>query len=239
SAMYRAGVVCSDCHEPHGAGLVADGNALCTRCHAPEVFDTAAHHRHTVGAPGAFCVDCHMRAETYMVVDPRRDHSFRVPRPDLSVSLGTPNACGDCHRDEGAEWAAARVREWFPEGGSGAFQYGEAIAAGRYWSAGRAALLAQTAAHATVPAIARATALRLLAEHVDADAVEAVTQALEDDEPLVQLAALESLEALPVDRRAALGQRFLTHPLRALRIAAARILAPDRASLSERRRADL
>jgi tetratricopeptide (TPR) repeat protein len=180
-----------------------------------------------------------MRAETYMVVDPRRDHSFRVPRPDLSVSLGTPNACGDCHRDEGPEWAASRVREWFPEGRSDTFHYGEAIAAGRNWSADRAALLERTASDATLPAIARATAVGLLSEHVDAEAVEVVTRALEDDEPLVQLAALEALESLPAERRAALGQRFLTHPLRALRVTAARVLAPAREGLSERRRADL
>lgn len=32
-----------------------------------------------------------------MDVDPRRDHSFRIPRPDLSTSLQTPNACTGCH----------------------------------------------------------------------------------------------------------------------------------------------
>src|SRR6185436_5135828 len=34
SRMYRAGVTCSDCHEPHSLKLRADGNALCSRCHA-------------------------------------------------------------------------------------------------------------------------------------------------------------------------------------------------------------
>src|SRR5690606_7357623 len=97
-----------------------------------------------------------MRAETYMVVDPRRDHSFRVPRPDLSASLGTPNACGDCHADQGAEWAAAHVREWFPNGRGGTFHFGEALAAGRNWSADRAALLTRTLADDALPAIARA-----------------------------------------------------------------------------------
>src|SRR5690606_31467070 len=185
---------------------------------AAEVFDTPAHHHHAQEAAGAFCVDCHMRAETYMIVDPRRDHSFRVPRPDLSAALGTPDACGDCHRDEGAEWAAARVREWFPDGRSSTFHYGEALAAGRTWSVDRAALLARLTTDAEQPAIARATAVTHVAEQVDGDAVELIMRALDDDEPLVQLAALEALEALPADRRAALGQRFLTHPLRALRV---------------------
>lgn len=239
SAMYRAGVVCSDCHDPHSTRVVADGNALCTRCHAPSVFDAAGHHHHEPATPGAFCVDCHMRAETYMIVDPRRDHSFRVPRPDLSASLGTPNACGDCHRDEGAEWAAARVREWFPDGRSSTFHYGDALAAGRTWSVDRAALLARLTTDAEQPAIARATAVTHVAEQVDGDAVELIMRALDDDEPLVQLAALEALEALPADRRAALGQRFLTHPLRALRVTAARVLAPVRTDLSARRQADL
>ena len=41
-----------------------------------------------------------MPETTYMEVDPRRDHSLRVPRPDLSVELQTPNACTRCHLDE-------------------------------------------------------------------------------------------------------------------------------------------
>lgn len=239
SAMYRAGVTCSDCHEPHAATLVVDGNALCTRCHAPKDFDTPRHHRHQDNTAGAFCVDCHMRAETYMVVDPRHDHSFRVPRPDLSVRLGTPNACTDCHVDEGPAWAAERLREWYPAGRSGHFHYADALAAGRAWSAERAALLQRVVDDHSLPAIARATAIRLLAEQADAEAAERISAALEDPDPLVQLAGLGALEALPPERRAALGQRFLTHELRALRITAARVLAPVRMRLSERRRADL
>jgi tetratricopeptide (TPR) repeat protein len=38
-----------------------------------------------------------MPATTYMDVDSRRDHSFRIPHPGLSVELGTPNACTGCH----------------------------------------------------------------------------------------------------------------------------------------------
>jgi tetratricopeptide (TPR) repeat protein len=103
SKMYHKGVRCTDCHDPHSLGLKFEGNKVCTDCHQhpPAKYDTPAHHQHKVGSKGAQCVECHMPQTTYMEVDPRRDHSFRVPRPDLSVQLGTPNACTGCHiRDE-------------------------------------------------------------------------------------------------------------------------------------------
>ncbi len=46
-----------------------------------------------------------------MLVDPRRDHSLRVPRPDLSVKLGTPNACTGCHL-EMEEWKKTPHGAW-------------------------------------------------------------------------------------------------------------------------------
>ncbi len=239
SAMYAAGVTCSDCHEPHGATLRAEGNALCGRCHLPETYDTPAHHRHAEGTPGARCVSCHMPAETYMVVDPRRDHSFRVPRPDLSATLGTPNACNGCHADESAEWAAEQVAAWYPDGRTGRFHYGEALHAGRNWTAERGRLLARVAGDAGQPAIVRATAVNLMAQQIDDAAIETIRGALEADEPLVQLAALEALAAVPVELRVDPGQRFLTRSALALRVAAAEALVPARNGLSVRRRADL
>ena len=103
SKMYHKGVRCTDCHDPHSLGLKFEGNKVCTDCHQhpPAKYDTPAHHQHKAGSQGAQCVNCHMPQTTYMAVDPRRDHSFRVPRPDLSVKLGTPNSCTGCHvRDE-------------------------------------------------------------------------------------------------------------------------------------------
>jgi predicted CXXCH cytochrome family protein len=102
SKMYHKGVRCTDCHNPHTATLKHEGNNLCTSCHQHPAgkYDTPAHHNHRVGSTGAQCVECHMPATTYMEVDPRRDHSLRVPRPDLSVELGTPNACTGCHLAE-------------------------------------------------------------------------------------------------------------------------------------------
>jgi hypothetical protein len=72
-----------------------------------------------------------MPTKNYMVVDARRDHSIRVPRPDLSVSLGTPNACTQCHADRSAEWAAQAVSAWFPSGRQTVPHFGTALHAGR------------------------------------------------------------------------------------------------------------
>ena len=123
SKMYHSGVGCVDCHQPHSVKLKAEGNQLCVGCHSSELFDTPTHHQHGMEgalstakndqAQGTQCIDCHMPGRLYMGNDYRRDHSFRIPRPDLSVDHGTPNACNDCHSKESAEWAAAKIAEWF------------------------------------------------------------------------------------------------------------------------------
>jgi tetratricopeptide (TPR) repeat protein len=97
--MYHKGIRCTDCHDPHSLKLKHPGNETCTSCHQHPAgkYDVPAHHRHAVGTEGAKCVNCHMPGRTYMDVDFRRDHSFRVPRPDMSVRWGTPNACSSCH----------------------------------------------------------------------------------------------------------------------------------------------
>ncbi len=99
SKMYHRGIRCSDCHDPHTAQLKRAGNEVCTSCHQhPQAkYDTVAHHHHLPDSAGAQCVNCHMPSTTYMEVDSRRDHSLRIPRPDLSQQLDTPNACTSCH----------------------------------------------------------------------------------------------------------------------------------------------
>jgi len=99
SKMHTKGIRCSDCHDPHSTQLRHSGNAVCTSCHQHPAgkYDTPSHHHHKPDSSGAQCANCHMPTTHYMVVDPRRDHSFRVPRPDLSVKIGTPNACTGCH----------------------------------------------------------------------------------------------------------------------------------------------
>ncbi|MDX1561486.1 MAG: multiheme c-type cytochrome [Gammaproteobacteria bacterium] len=239
SKMARAGVQCSDCHDPHSAGLIADGNALCARCHVPTEFDTPAHHRHEQGTAAAECVSCHMRAETYMVVDPRRDHSFRVPRPDLSSTLGSPNACNDCHSDQPSDWAATAIADWFPGRAQTRPHFGEALHAGRTWAAEARVLLTELIADPEQPAIARASAIELLGRWLTPADVPLLEQSLDDASPLVQLAAIDAAFALAPNVRIDLLQRFLTDDRLALRTAAARSLLTARAGLSPRRQLDL
>jgi tetratricopeptide (TPR) repeat protein len=242
SRMHAAGVTCSDCHEPHSLARRAEGNTLCGTCHRPEAFDVAAHHHHPAGTAGAACVSCHMPARTYMGVDVRHDHSFRVPRPDLSVSLGTPNACTDCHRDRDARWAAEAVTRWFPGGRAGTPHFAEALDAGRRGLPGAERKLAHVAGDAAQAAIVRASALALLAGYGDPGSLDAVRRALSDPDPLVRLGALEAAAALEPGARLAAVAPLLRDPRRAVRIEAARVLAEvppslwapaDRAALAD------
>ena len=112
SKMHVRGVSCGDCHEPHSGDLRLPGNGVCAQCHRADTYDVTSHHRHIAGKPGSACVDCHMPARTYMGVDARRDHSFPIPRPDLSLDLGVPNPCVDCHQGQDNQWAVESMRNW-------------------------------------------------------------------------------------------------------------------------------
>src|SRR6185436_1639902 len=151
---YARGVTGSDCHEPHGGKLRAEGNAVCTQCHAATTYDARAHHHHPDGSAGTQCVACHMPTRTYMQIDPRHDHSLRIPRPDLTVSDGVPNACNGCHADHDAAWAATVVTAtWGPER-KGFQTFTGALRAGREGAPGAAAKLAALITDAKVPDIA-------------------------------------------------------------------------------------
>ncbi len=228
SRMHAMGVTCSDCHDPHSGRTIAGGNDLCAKCHMPTVFDAEPHHRHpgARGDPGSNCRDCHMPARTYMGVDVRYDHSFRVPRPDLSERLGTPNACNICHADQSPQWAAGHVAEWYGPKRRAEWHYGEAIHAGREGLPAAADLLARLAGDPAQPAIARATAVTLLASASGADLLSALRAVVGESDGLLRLAAAQAAEGLPLDERAGVLAPLLRDPLLAVRAEAARVLAP-------------
>ena len=234
SKMYQAGVTCTDCHDPHTATLKSTGytSAICSTCHLPSRFASRDHHQHA--AEQVSCVDCHMPSRDYMMIDGRRDHSFRLPRPDLSISTGSPNACNNCHAEKGPEWASARLEEWF--GDAKTIHYADAIHAGRNYVAGANSLLVAAANDASYPGIARATSLSLLASPLDSAAVNAIRDGLINADPLIRLGALRALQGVSNQLRM-VGVRLLEDRVRSVRVEAANLLSPVRNSLPQNARA--
>jgi len=226
SKMYANGVTCSDCHDPHSGKLRAGGNGLCATCHLASKYDTTTHHHHKPASTGAACVACHMPTTTYMVVDPRRDHSLRVPRPDLSVKLSTPNACNDCHTNRDTRWAAAQVKTWYGHDPQGYQRFAAAFSAANVGALDAQAQLRAIAADASHPAIVRATALAQLNASDSQRGLETFAEGLRDPNPLLRLAALQSLANAPLAARGSLAAPLLSDPLKALRLEAVRVLAP-------------
>jgi Tfp pilus assembly protein PilF len=224
--MYRRGVSCRDCHDVHTGKVAFEDNRLCTRCHLSTTFDAPAHHFHEQGTQSARCVECHMRPRNFMVVDARRDHSLRVPRPDLTIETGSPNACNDCHAKESPQWAADWMKKWYGEKSRiGSYHYGKAMAAARDAKPGAGRLLLAAAADAELAPMPRATALALLRGFMGPDAYGAVVTASKDDSPLVRLGAARTLDALPPPLRLRTGLALLADDVRGVRIEAAQALA--------------
>lgn len=239
SKMYQAGVTCSDCHEPHSLKLRVPDNGTCLQCHAADKYNNANHHFHKQGDAGLRCVDCHMPARTYMSVDTRRDHSFRIPRPDLSVKLGTPNACTVCHADKSAQWAADTARKWYGHDPKGYQDYAEALHAARTGGADAKDRLLTLLQDKTQPAIARATAISELGAWLSPDLLPVLTDALQDSEPLLRSAALQILEQVPPGQRWPLAHDRLRDPVRSLRaLAAAALAGVSQSSIPPQEQAD-
>jgi len=226
SRMHAAGVTCSDCHEPHSLRLRAEGNAVCARCHLAPRYDTPDHHHHEAGTQGAACVSCHMPQRVYMVNDWRADHSMRVPRPDLSSRLGTPNACNGCHADKTPDWAADAVAAWYPDSAFRGPHFGEALHAATTRAPDAAERLLALAADGSQPGIARATAVDRLRSQARPQHLLTIQRLLGDEDPLVRAASARFLEVTEVQTRVDQGWPLLDDPDRVVRLEAARLLAP-------------
>lgn len=235
SRMYAKGVGCMDCHDPHGAELKAEGNAICTQCHSPAgnpdfpslnlaEYDAEIHTHHAAGTEGAQCKNCHMIERTYMGVDGRRDHSFRIPRPDIGHQTDGPDACTDCHQDKEQEWAAAHIAEWFPDSSRRQAHYGQAFALAQTDPARAAQDLTEIALDRDQPGIVRATALFFLQPVATPDIASAVAPLLSDPDPLVRGSAAVLQRAAPVPDRVHRLIPVLQDEARAVRIGAVKQL---------------
>jgi predicted CXXCH cytochrome family protein len=226
SRMYQAGVKCSDCHDPHSAKPYAQGNQLCVRCHEPARFDVEAHSHHSQQSVGKapLCIDCHMPPSTFMQIDERRDHSIRVPRPDHSALFGTPDACNGCHTKRSPAWARDQLATWFPASPARP-HFVDALGADRKGALDAPRALRKVVEDLTVPAIARATALERLGHYPAPKTVQTLRAALGSPEPLVVYGAVLGTAQLPLEQRAPLLLSALEHSARAVRVAAAKLLA--------------
>ena len=225
SRMHQAGVVCSNCHEQHSLALRAPGNGTCAQCHAPAHYDTVDHHHHETGSSGALCANCHMPETVYMGVDARRDHSMRVPRPDLSLVIGTPNACNQCHKDKDAQWALDALGEWgirFRDTGSHPARAFERIQAGDNRVVPQ---LAQLASDTGAAPIWRANAMEALGQAGGREALQAATQLLYHDDPLLRASTVRALDFLPPHQRYQLMQALLDDDIKTVRMEVAASLA--------------
>lgn len=224
SRMYAEGVTCSDCHDPHTGKLRAPGDGVCLQCHA-KAYAAPSHHFHRTESIGARCTSCHMPVSTYMVVDRRRDHGLRVPRPDLTVKLGVPNPCNGCHADRSAAWAARTVETWYGHVPTGFQQFAEALAAGRQGAPGAEHQLTALIANHGQPSIARASAIALLQAPESPTVLPTVRAALTDSSALVRAAAVRALADASPTARAAMLAQSLEDPVRAVRLEAATAMA--------------
>jgi tetratricopeptide (TPR) repeat protein len=218
SKMFHNNVRCSSCHNPHSGKRLAEGNALCMSCHEPR-YNSKEHHFHESDSEGSQCINCHMPGKTYMGNDHRRDHSFRIPRPDQSVTYGTPDACTGCHKSKSAAWASEAIREWY--GPVRSYHFSDDLLPGSQLTDKSAFHLIKLLRDTLQPEIARATAAYYLAGVQAQQSSNALLGAVKDKKAMVRYQAIRSLENFPPEVWMQHVHPALSDRVRAVRIAAA------------------
>jgi Tfp pilus assembly protein PilF len=240
SKMYDRDIRCGDCHDVHSVKRVKEGNELCLQCHMAAIYDRKEHHFHKKngekGEPirgkngkvlfevgtGTECVQCHMPGRYYMGPDYRPDHSIRIPRPDLSIRLGVPNACNRCHIDKTNQWSEEYMVKWY--GISRRPCYGTTLDAGRKGLPDARKPLIKLSEDPLYPVIVRATALALLSFYPDEQSTKAMQLALDDPEALIRQAAIAYSTISGPEQQIKLIGPLLYDEVKAVRIEAARTL---------------
>lgn len=235
SKMYQSGVSCIDCHHPHSLQLKAPGNGVCLQCHnvtpprqrfpalKAKNYNTSEHHFHQPNSTGSQCINCHMPAHTYMQIDVRHDHYFRIPRPELTIKYHIPNACNTCHTDKTAQWARDYIIKWY--GKKNITQNNtDVFFLGRAGDPKAVSSLIAAATNSKHPAIVRATAIELLAQYHTPQCLTAMLSGTKDCHPLVRLIAIRSLRNLPAALKIKFIVPLLNDPFSSVRMEAARNL---------------
>ena len=136
-----------------------------------------------------------------MGVDSRRDHSMRIPRPDLSMSTGAPNACNQCHTDQSADWAYSALVDWGVRFADRRNHPARAFHAAGRGDVRAAPVLLETANNANNTGMLRASAITQLGRLLPERLMPSLPLWLESDDPLIRLAAAEAAGQLPPEQQ--------------------------------------
>ncbi len=238
SKMYQAGVTCSDCHNPHSLELKATTDKVCAQCHLDADYASNKHHFHQPESTGASCIACHMPAKTYMGVDERNDHSFRIPRPDLAEQLAMPDACTNCHKDKNSPWAADSIKKWRGKTPQGYQKFGAALQALEQQDE-EALNLAYAVLLDDAPMISKATVLGYLGDYPSRQTLITALQMLRSKDADMRRQALLALQNFPLQHTVAQIFPLLNDPVKTVRLEVARILAALPSGAMEKQQADL
>lgn len=233
SKMYEAGVTCSNCHNPHSGELKAEGNGLCAQCHKPSTYDTPDHHKHPVGSTGAQCVTCHMPTETYMEVDPRRDHRFHVPEVAEDLRYGVDSVCSSCHAKQGEKWVNDHLKKWVKKPTDPQYiPFGDINAHAR--DGNPVALMPMKAyiENENNPIMQRATLMALAGRITSRVSAELIAQQIRSPEPVMRRAAVSASQFFPMEFRWQLIKSRMNDPVRTVRHEVARQLLGFRGQMT-------
>ena len=222
SKMYAEGVSCNDCHNVHTLELKYEGNNLCMQCHEP-TYNTPEHHFHPENSAGASCIECHMTGKNYMGNDFRRDHSFRVPRPDQSVAYGTPNACTTCHKDKSDKWAAEQIETHYGKERASHFSDHLLVSQEENISTSEMSRLNAFINDLNYPEIARSTVIEGM-QITNNQQIESLLLALNDISPLIRYNALIKFRNMPLQDRLSIAVKHAQDTSKLVRIGVGQLL---------------
>lgn len=224
SKMYKNGVVCSDCHNPHTAELKLPIETLCLQCHQSDNYASTQHHKHPENSSGAQCVNCHMPETTYMEIDARRDHGFHIPTPDLAQQLGTPDTCLSCHINKDSQWSANKVNTWYPnstvkkEKDFVAVFSATNLALNEQQLQGVSTELSRIAQTKNYAGIIRASALTKMATTSNTNTIIAIARSVKDPDENIRLGAIEGAQNMASAERWRILSPLLNDKVLAIRI---------------------
>ena len=223
SKMYANGVMCSNCHDSHSLKLKFQGNNLCLQCHIPVKYNTKTHHFHEESTEASLCINCHMTGKDYMGNDFRRDHSFRIPRPDQSEKYGTPNACNGCHKEKSNQWAANTIKKWYGDKRQPHFSDALLLSNKNSISSTEREMLYSFINDLKYPGIARATVIENL-NFTNQEQYTALLQSLNDSSAVVRYNALLKFRSLSPQDRTSIALKHINDSTKLVRIGAAQLV---------------